>query len=198
MPPHRFHTNGALRRLRSTLPSLLCAVALAISASAVRAESLAMPDREGAKKTPAAKRRFSLLETPAWLAVVSAWSSGEGKLRIDDMYGASGGKYATDLVAVFKLKLEEILEPGRLPIVTDFFRPYVIGGQGSIRVADDGQIGRAIPGSENCTALHIGGGGDFYLSRQFVFSLDFSQVLHSGSLSRTNYNELNAGLRFRY
>jgi hypothetical protein len=198
MPPLRLHTIGVLRRLRSTLPGLLAVVALAISAGAVQAEPLAASDREETKESRSSKRRFSLLETPAWLAVVSAWSSGEGELRIDDVYGASGGKYATDLIAVFKLKLEEILEPGYLPIVTNFFRPYVIGGQGNIRVADDGQIGRAIPGSENCTALHIGGGGDFHLSRKFVFSLDFSQVLHSGSLSRTNYSELNAGLLFRY
>jgi hypothetical protein len=177
------------------IASLLCALAFLLAAGPGLAES---PDDFQLSESEVETRRFGLLDSPAWLAVVHGRDSVIQSLRIDEVYGASGGQYASDLISVFKIKLEKIFEPGRVPLVTNFFRPYVLGGQDNIRVANPGQVGRAIPGSENCTALHIGGGGDFYLSRRFVLSLDYSQVLHTGSLSRTNYSKLQAGLRFHY
>lgn len=195
---HTWALDGHL--LRAAMQAALCTLALLIAAAPALAGAPSIEEPEwNAEPKQKTSQRFSWLDSPIWLSVAHGEDAPERTLRIDELYGASGGRYASDLVAVFKLKLDEIFTPGRrLPFITNFFRPYVLGGKDSIRVSPEGSLGRVVPGSESCTALHIGGGGDFQLSRQFVLSLDFSQVLHSGSLGQTDYQKLNAGLRFLY
>lgn len=107
------------------------------------------------------------------------------------------GQHVSQVLSVFKMRFDGLL-PGLFGIERETLRPYLLGGQTSLRMPTGRTIGQYLPGSIETQALHIGAGADVRLRDRLFLSVAFGEVLHSGPLSALSYQTYKLGMLFDF
>lgn len=107
------------------------------------------------------------------------------------------GQHVSEVLAVFKMRFDSLL-PELFGIEKKSLRPYLLGGQTSLRLPAGRTVGQDVKGSGEAHALHIGAGADVRLRDRFFLSVAFGEILQSGPLSDLSYQTYKLGFLYDF
>jgi len=110
----------------------------------------------------------------------------------------SKANFSVNGINLFKFDSWILTANSKLYLLPDRLQPFLLAGLGfmEIEVEDTFGIGVEDPSME--FAARLGGGVDYYATRNIVLSIDVSYVLPTGDIDRSDFVSFGWGLQYRF
>ena len=110
------------------------------------------------------------------------------------------GHFASEALSVFKVPIERFFAAPlkRIGLKAGRLRPYLLGGMAFMPIPQGNTVGSSLAGGERGSALHVGAGAELRLRKHAYLTMDFGEIIRSGSLSQESDRRYRFGLLFDF